>query len=78
VIENQDVVRHAVRAAEMLASLDQLDDRLGSLSPDERLQMVATDGFKRVNADMDWTAKLALAHALTALALAAVVGEELE
>jgi hypothetical protein len=53
----------------LLESTERLSEKLTNLTSDERLQMVATGGFRRANADLDWTVKLATAHALTALAL---------
>jgi hypothetical protein len=60
---------HAVTASQYLANIDAYADQLRTLDNDQRLQMIATGGFTRVNADQEWTAKLALAHALAAIAL---------
>jgi hypothetical protein len=72
---------HAVTASELLDSIDRTQERLDALTDDQRLQMVATQGFTRVNRDLQWTIELATAHALAALALQATddapVGERI-
>ena len=60
---------HAVAASQLLANLEGLAERLANLTPEDRLQMAATGGFTRVNADQQWTRDLAVAHALAAIAL---------
>jgi len=60
---------HAIKASVLLEGIDRLSDKLENLSEDERLQMTVTGGFKRTNMDLDWSCRLALAHALTAHAL---------
>lgn len=60
---------HATLASELLHGVHTMSARLDNLTDDQRLQMVINDGFTRMNKDMRWTAELALAHALTALAL---------
>lgn len=62
--------RHAITASEMLGGAERFSERLTNLTPDERLQMAVTGGFSRANADLKWTIDLAVAHALSALALA--------
>jgi hypothetical protein len=69
-----DARRHAEKASELLAGTEALSARLEAMSPDERLQMVATGGFGRANADLRWTVELAIAHALAAVALKATDG----
>jgi hypothetical protein len=61
--------RHAITASEMLASLERYERKLENLTPDERLQMTINDGFKRANRSMAYTCNLAIAHALTSIAL---------
>jgi hypothetical protein len=61
--------RHAVTASELLGNTERFSERLAAMTPDEHMQMIATGGFARANADLHWTAELAIAHALTALAL---------
>jgi hypothetical protein len=61
--------QHAVEASSLLEGVSSYSDRLEKLTADERLQMAVTGGFKKVNADMQFTIDLAQAHALTALAL---------
>lgn len=60
---------HALQASELLDGISALSHRLENLTPDERLQMIVHDGFKKTNADLRWSAELAIAHALAALAL---------
>jgi hypothetical protein len=60
---------HAITASELLAGITRAAARLDELTEDQRLQMAATGGYARHNADMRWTVELALANALTALAL---------
>ena len=60
---------HAAKASRLLDGAEALSSRLENATPDERLQMAATGGFAQVNADLRWTAELAIAHALTAIAL---------
>ena len=60
---------HARMASELLEGFESASLRLEELTPDERLQMQVTGGFTRTNANLEWTARLATAHALTAQAL---------
>jgi hypothetical protein len=61
---------HAYQAAALLAGIDRRAEQLENLSDEDRLQMIAAGSFSRVNADLSWTATLAIAHALTSIALA--------
>jgi hypothetical protein len=61
---------HAVIASELLASEERYARQLEALTPEQRLQMVATGAVRQSNADREWTVALAQAHAVTALALA--------
>jgi hypothetical protein len=62
---------HAIRASELLNGVDHLDDRLQNMSEDERLRVYIAGGNAKANAQMTFWRDLALAHAQTALALAA-------
>jgi uncharacterized membrane protein len=64
-----DAREHARRASELLQGIDALEDRLDSLTEDERLQRVAMGATRVTNQAKAWTRELAQAHALTALAL---------
>jgi hypothetical protein len=44
--------RHAITASELLAGAERFTERLANMTPDERLQMVATGGITRANADL--------------------------
>lgn len=61
--------QHATIAADLLDGIAGTSERLETMTPDERLSMVVSGGFTRVNRDLEWTARLATAHALTSLAL---------
>ena len=67
---------HALEADRLLRAIDTRSEQLQSLTPDERLQMTALGGFKRENESFEWTLQLAIAHALTALALRPTDGDE--
>jgi len=60
---------HADRAAELLAGAGALERELAELTPERRLELTIAGGFSKLNADLHWTAELAIAHALTAIAL---------
>ena len=61
--------RHARYASELLVRLAELERQVDEASEDDKLQMVASGGIKRFNADAQHTVQCALAHALTGLAL---------
>lgn len=65
----EDSRRHALTASELLNNVEELEAKLRNLSADERLQLHATGRVRGVNEDLRWTVQLALAHAVTALAL---------
>lgn len=60
---------HALYASELLNGVEARLKNLDSLSEDQRLQMAATGGFSRSNADIAFTVTCAQAHATVALAL---------
>lgn len=68
---------HAIRASELLNGVDAVDEHMANLTPDEYLQQVIVGGgAKRHNAQMVFWRDLALAHAQTALALAATEAQD--
>jgi hypothetical protein len=60
---------HAASAARMLDRLEGIERELADLTPQRRLELEASGVNLQLNADRRWTAELAIAHALTALAL---------
>jgi len=60
---------HADQAAELLRGVDALARELHELTPERRLELAVAGGFRQLNADQHWTVELAIAHALTAIAL---------
>ena len=62
---------HAERAVELLRALEAMERTLDELDDEKRLELVAAGAFPRINANMEWTARLADAHALAAIALSA-------
>ena len=60
---------HAERADELLAGIAQLSSQLEAMTREERDEAARLGALARANADLRWTAQLAVAHALTALAL---------
>lgn len=62
--------RHAVTASQLLANLETFAQDMSNLTPDQRLQLIATGRLARLNESQEWTKDLAVAHALAALALA--------
>jgi hypothetical protein len=60
---------HAEVAQSLLRGIKAYSKRLAEMTDDERLQMVVGGGMGRANDDLRWTAELAIAHALTAIAL---------
>lgn len=62
-------VEHALRARALLAGAEELERRLADATPEQRLELAASGAIGRVNADLRWTAELAIANALTAIAL---------
>lgn len=69
---------HAELAARLLAGIAALDERLENLTDEDRLELAVSGGLARANADLRWTAELAIAHALTSIALALASGERLD
>jgi hypothetical protein len=61
---------HAARADALLAGCAALEAELDELSPERRLELTVSGAFPVMNANLRWTAELAVAHALTALAIA--------
>ena len=61
---------HAVMASELLAGVERYQEQLRNLSDDDKLQRQVTGAIGRDNANIDYTVQLAMAQALTALALA--------
>ena len=61
---------HAIIASELLDGERALEARLDNVTEEERLQMIATGQVGRINADRKFAVDVALAHALTALAMA--------
>lgn len=59
---------HADRAVELLRGLDAAERELADLSPERELELVAAGVIKRLNANREWTAELATAHALASIA----------
>ena len=66
---------HASRAAEILEALDANEKRLAELDPHDRLAMAIDGSFKRINENIDYSVRVAQAHAAAALALQATLGE---
>ena len=64
-----DARHHAEQASALLSGIDAMSERLDRMDDDERLRAAIAGGFARVNQDLRWTCELAIAHALTALAL---------
>jgi predicted hotdog family 3-hydroxylacyl-ACP dehydratase len=64
-----DAREHAERAASLLAGVDRLEAHVESLDEQQRLELVVAGGIARVNADLRYSLDVAIAHALTALAL---------
>jgi len=62
---------HAIRASELLNGVDEYDQQLQRLDEAERLHMIAAGATSAANAQMEFWRDLAVAHAQTALALAA-------
>jgi len=61
---------HAERADRLLEAVANAEERVSALSEDDHLQLAVSGGIKRFNADQKWTADLAVANALVAIALA--------
>jgi conjugal transfer/entry exclusion protein len=66
---------HAIFASQLLDNLQDWQDQLQNLTPDQRLQMSVTGGVKQVNAAMEFTLASAQAHGLAALAMQATGGD---
>lgn len=63
---------HARRASELLKLIERQEDELGELlerDPERHLELIADGTIRRLNANRQWSAELAQAHALTAIAL---------
>jgi hypothetical protein len=68
---------HAETARELLAGVERTEAQLAALTPDQRLQRVATGAVKQTNEDLRWTCELAATQALTSIALSlATIAEE--
>ena len=61
---------HSMQARELLRGVDQLQDELEGLTPDRRLELAVAGAMPSLNADLRFTVELAIAHALTAIAVA--------
>ena len=59
----------AVKASSLLDNVALATKQMDELDEEQRLQMQATGGFSTHNADQRWRVELAIAHALTAIAL---------
>lgn len=60
---------HAQRASALLASVYATEARLSELTPEEDVAMWVSGGYTESNKNVEHTVRLAIAHALTALAL---------
>ena len=60
---------HARMASSLLVGIEQVQDRLDNLTEDERLQRVVSGAVRSTNESIKWTTQLAIAHALTAIAM---------
>lgn len=60
---------HALRAGALLAGIERTERHVDEASPEERLAWAASGMTARVNADLRWSAEVAIAEALTAIAL---------
>jgi hypothetical protein len=63
---------HARRASELLELIERQEDELAELlesDPDRHLELIAAGTIGRLNASRQWSAELARAHALAAIAL---------
>jgi len=60
-------LEHARRASRLLESLENQERELAEMTPEDRLSL--SIGARGFNADRHWTLELAIAHALTAIAL---------
>jgi hypothetical protein len=65
----EEAAYHATRAVELLRALEAAERQLDDLPDEKRLELAAAGAFPRLNANLEWTAKLAASHALAALAL---------
>lgn len=61
--------QHAVKAGQLLESLTSLENEIHEAPLEDKLQMVASGGMARYNQDAQHTVQVAIAHALTGLAL---------
>jgi hypothetical protein len=60
---------HAERASSLLAGVDRVEERLEKLTPEEHLQASVQGGIAQANKNREYSVQLAIAHALTSLAL---------
>lgn len=65
-------IEHAERADALLRALEAAEEELARIAEDPRreLELIAGGVVKRLNANRDWTADLARAHALASIAAA--------
>jgi len=71
VVDDWTPADYAKEAGALLAGVAALAGELAELTPERRLELAVSGGLKQLNADQAWTVDLAIAHALTALALQA-------
>ena len=64
-----DARTHAVTASQLLGNADEFSRALQTQTAEQRLHMIASGGVERANADLDYTIRVATAHALAAIAL---------
>jgi hypothetical protein len=64
-----NAAEHAARAAQLLDAVAVAEQRIAAIDPEEHLELAVRGGISRFNADQKWTVELAVAHALTAVAL---------
>jgi hypothetical protein len=60
---------HVERADGLLASAAALERQIAELTPEKRLELAVVGAVSSLNADLRYTVDLAIAHALTAMAL---------
>jgi len=67
---------HALKARELLDGIEAFSRELDAMTPEKALELAAAGALARTNADLHWTAELATAHALAAIALQMTDGGE--
>jgi hypothetical protein len=67
---------HAAKASALLATLARQEEELADLNAERDLELAVSGGYARLNADRRWTLELAIANALTAIALELTVEVE--